>query len=1131
MRRFLLYSFLLIVVLLLAVAGAHPWLLAWAGPIVAQRFGFEVSHVEVQGYDYLVLDGVRGVVGGTMIEVQRARVVSPVRYWLRLQHPERLQEPLVDASGVRVDVQANPEPSEEPSATPPEVGELVGQIAEYLDQWAPWIQIDDGYLRVRSVAFALPTVRWRQGELVARGHYEPWGTAIALDARPLGHYHITAAGVPQAGEVELDMDVELSSNLLRLTGDTSGAMGKAQFDLSLKDSWTPAEAIVRAPKLELPGALVGQPELGIVHTDASAAWNGTQWAVDVDASANWTTGDQPPLPVEVKIVALGTPGTASINEFKVRVPQGRVELLMPVELQREPPFLVSDGAAMGITLHTDKVGLEQIPSPLTGAFTVQLDPADDGGPPALRFKGRTSTVGQFHGRDVQLDLDGRLDWPLLHLQKLDVDLGLQSNLHVEAALDMEQQRILASEGTLRMSQAWMRQLLPDTLSVNELAVDFTAQGTVPDVDYEAKVFLDAPRIRNAGADRLNLTLKGQGLHSLEGTAVAWQRGRQTAAMEWSVTGSLPETGEALALETRMKLGAVLPQGDLGIELWATMDKPGTSIGRLSISADNAVLFGAKGFVPIALIATETGVQPYIPSDGAVNLTFGGELTHELRLFIEEALGIQLGTIAMEGRLKGPIDDTEGYIQAHADRIVLPEVQGGVQPILEDLTLDLELTPHAIDLKRLSLRLNGQPMEATAHLPAPRGWVDAMRDAPQDILSQASGTFVSEDYPLGILDRLMPGMFSETGTLTARVQLFPGLKLQGGIQVKQIRSRPLTSTATLTVASLSLDFEDRQVLIREFDGQLGRQKLELTGGLDFTQLDSPAVGVRLRGERLPLILSDDLVLRGDADIEFTMPAGQPAKIEGSLLLREGLVLRDLQGLTASGPSGAPSRPPYFSYGEEPFDDWQLNLKVQGERFLRIETPVFSGRVSADFNLTGRLRDPLLLGEATVDTGVARFPFGTLRMQDGRAFITREDPHQLKLDLQAEGGSAGYTIEMNVAGTADEPEVTFTSTPPLRQEEVLLLLTTGTLPQDGGLGRSQAQQLALYLGQGLFRDLLGPGSGEGIADKLTVESGRELSEEGRETYNIQYELNNKLSVEGGYDVYDQYNIGVRWNVYSK
>jgi translocation and assembly module TamB len=78
------------------------------------------------------------------------------------------------------------------------------------------------------------------------------------------------------------------------------------------------------------------------------------------------------------------------------------------------------------------------------------------------------------------------------------------------------------------------------------------------------------------------------------------------------------------------------------------------------------------------------------------------------------------------------------------------------------------------------------------------------------------------------------------------------------------------------------------------------------------------------------------------------------------------------------------------------------------------------------------------------------------------------------------------------------------------------------------QQRAQGLALFFGKNLLSNF---GFGGGGADRLTVRSGQEISESGRPTYDIEYKLTGRWSVIGEYDRFDQYNLNVKYKLYSK
>ena len=128
--------------------------------------------------------------------------------------------------------------------------------------------------------------------------------------------------------------------------------------------------------------------------------------------------------------------------------------------------------------------------------------------------------------------------------------------------------------------------------------------------------------------------------------------------------------------------------------------------------------------------------------------------------------------------------------------------------------------------------------------------------------------------------------------------------------------------------------------------------------------------------------------------------------------------------------------------------------------------------------------------------------------------------------------GYDIDMEASGSVYDPIILFHANPPLSQDAIVLLLTAGVLPAEGAAPGAAAvgQRLALFLGRGLARDLFG-GAGETWTRNLTIESGGQSTETGRETYRLEYRISEDFSLVGENDAFDEYNVGVRWRFYSR
>jgi len=118
-------------------------------------------------------------------------------------------------------------------------------------------------------------------------------------------------------------------------------------------------------------------------------------------------------------------------------------------------------------------------------------------------------------------------------------------------------------------------------------------------------------------------------------------------------------------------------------------------------------------------------------------------------------------------------------------------------------------------------------------------------------------------------------------------------------------------------------------------------------------------------------------------------------------------------------------------------------------------------------------------------------------------------------------------------ADEPVIQFTSTPSLSSEQIVLLLTTGQVPLGAAANSTttqrRAQGLALFVGKNFLSELgFGGAPGE---ERLTFRSGEQMTASGRPTYTVEYKLTDYLTLVGEYDRFSQYNIDLKWKVYSR
>jgi translocation and assembly module TamB len=436
------------------------------------------------------------------------------------------------------------------------------------------------------------------------------------------------------------------------------------------------------------------------------------------------------------------------------------------------------------------------------------------------------------------------------------------------------------------------------------------------------------------------------------------------------------------------------------------------------------------------------------------------------------------------------------------------------------------------LPDLSFLLENQPVTAVGQVPLSTNLTGNWRQL--FAWEKATGAVQVTEAQLAPFARFLPAYLSPQGSLNVKLELLPDFQFAGGLAVIGAGTRPLPSVGSIQNIEADLRFSGRQVKVQTLTGELGGELLGLTGQLDFDEINErtglPLMDLRVRGERVPLARQPELILRTDLDVTVSNRMNDLPVVSGQVNLRDSLLLSDLRILAPGRVAQPERRPPYFSVAIAPFSDWRLNLQVTGDRFLRVRSPFFRGEVSANLRLEGSLREPISLGQARVHSGIVQFPFANLDVTEGLVTLTSDDPYRPQLFITAASRTFGYDVRIEITGPADEPVIQFSSTPPLSSEQIVLMLTTGNLPAEtaGLTAQQRAGRLAIFFGKNLLSEFL-PGAGDG--DRLTVRSGPTLSEQGQQSYAVEYRLNENWSIVGEYDQFDALNVGLKWRIYSR
>lgn len=143
----------------------------------------------------------------------------------------------------------------------------------------------------------------------------------------------------------------------------------------------------------------------------------------------------------------------------------------------------------------------------------------------------------------------------------------------------------------------------------------------------------------------------------------------------------------------------------------------------------------------------------------------------------------------------------------------------------------------------------------------------------------------------------------------------------------------------------------------------------------------------------------------------------------------ITTRERNAPASQAPRAAPARP------------WRYLIDARADSRIDVDGMGLDSEWAADIILRGTTDDPRIGGDARVVRG--DYTFAGTRFELTRGEIEFDDrvPIDPRLDILAETERDGLTVEVSVRGSATQPEIAFSSSPALPEEELLARLLFG------------------------------------------------------------------------------------------
>ena len=282
-------------------------------------------------------------------------------------------------------------------------------------------------------------------------------------------------------------------------------------------------------------------------------------------------------------------------------------------------------------------------------------------------------------------------------------------------------------------------------------------------------------------------------------------------------------------------------------------------------------------------------------------------------------------------------------------------------------------------------------------------------------------------------------------------------IRGTLRTQNARLESAVTGMVIEQVSSQARFSGPQLIFTQIAGSTpGGGSVAGSGSVTFSG-GRTALNLSFNARHALLLNRDDVAARVTGPIQLRSD-GQGGTISGDLKLDKGR----FQLGRASAAAAVPSLNVRES-GVDPEDvieahslhPWKLNLKIAGND-VRVTGLGIDSRWTTNLQVGGLADEPRFTGRADLLQGNYDFAGRIFRLDRGVIRFRGENPVNPLLDIHAEAAVQGLNATVNVQGTGLKPEITFASSPPLPQDELLSRILFGTSITN--LSAPEALQLA-------------------------------------------------------------------------
>ncbi|WP_114228921.1 MULTISPECIES: translocation/assembly module TamB domain-containing protein [Sphingomonas] len=341
---------------------------------------------------------------------------------------------------------------------------------------------------------------------------------------------------------------------------------------------------------------------------------------------------------------------------------------------------------------------------------------------------------------------------------------------------------------------------------------------------------------------------------------------------------------------------------------------------------------------------------------------------------------------------------------------------------------------------------------------------------------------------GLADQSLAGPLGVAADFSGRVER-PAL--QGVVRGRSLTYTNTTYGTRLTNLALQGRFTGERLEIDQLNAQAGNGTLTGSGYVSLAAASGYPARFTLSLDNARLANSDALRVTASGNVQLVKDANQSPVLTGTVrlpatryqIIRQGSAqVPELTGVRFKPPRGRPlvtgDAPPPSAAAS--FGDVRLDLNIVAPGQLFVSGMGLESEWRADLRVTGTSQAPRIAGNIDLVRGTLGFAGRSFELQQGQIRFAGGSTTDATIALSATETISDVDVTVNVTGNVLNPQIAFSSSPGLPQDEIVSRILFGN--SVGQLSPIQAVQLAASL-----NTLRGSGGGLNPLGKLRQVAG--------------------------------------------